>query len=249
MLNSYFSVGAIDMIGVLLDLEAYMGMSFIEVLREMVFFCSTTRFYEITGGMDRLPYAFLPQLKENIYFHHKMTKLVQNSSSVTVHTSHQQKLEHYTTIGDIAIVTVPFSALRFVKIEPFHSFSYMKRKAIREINYLSATKIGIEFKSRFWEKEGQQGGKSITDLPIRFTYYPSEGIGTQGSAVILASYTWADESLTWGSLSENDRIQYVLKDLAEIYGPQVYSEFIAGVSQSWSQNPYSSGAFTGPLCW
>ena len=37
------------MIGVLLDMEAYMGMSLIEVLREMVFFTSTTKYYEITG--------------------------------------------------------------------------------------------------------------------------------------------------------------------------------------------------------
>lgn len=34
----YYSDGAIDMIGVLLDMEAYMGMSLIEVLREMIFF-------------------------------------------------------------------------------------------------------------------------------------------------------------------------------------------------------------------
>ncbi len=33
----YYSDGAIDMIGVLLDMEAYMGMSLIEVLREMIF--------------------------------------------------------------------------------------------------------------------------------------------------------------------------------------------------------------------
>ena len=39
------------MIGVLLDMEAYMGMSLIEVLREMVFFTSTTKYYEITGWM------------------------------------------------------------------------------------------------------------------------------------------------------------------------------------------------------
>jgi monoamine oxidase len=37
------------MIGILLDLEAYMGMSFIEVLREEASF-RANRFYEITGG-------------------------------------------------------------------------------------------------------------------------------------------------------------------------------------------------------
>ncbi|NMF00351.1 flavin monoamine oxidase family protein [Aneurinibacillus aneurinilyticus] len=243
-LSSHFSDGAIDMIGVLLDMEAYMGMSFIEVLRESILFTSPTIYYEITGGMDRLPYAFLPQLKEDILFHQKMMKISQYQYGVTIHCIHQQTAVHSTISGDLAIVTIPFSALRFVKIEPYASFSYYKRRAIRKLNYIASTKIGIEFKSRFWEKEGQHGGKSITDLPIRFTYYPSYGIGTNGHAVILASYTWADEALTWGSLPERERIQYALMNLAEIYGHQVYSKFVSGVSFNWSQNPYSVGAFT-----
>lgn len=244
VLNSYYSDGAIDMIGVLLDLEAFMGMSFITVLRELSFFTSDVQFYEITGGMDRLPQAFLPQLKEDIHFHQRMTKIVQKNNSVTIHSIHEKTSEPFSITGDLAIVTIPFSAFRFVEIEPYHSFSYMKRKAIREINYMASTKIAIEFKSRFWERAGQFGGKSITDLPIRFTYYPSYGIGTEGSAVVLASYTWADEALTWGSFPEEDRIRFALMNLAEIYGQKVYTEFISGASFNWSDNPYSCGAFT-----
>ncbi|MGG6362694.1 flavin monoamine oxidase family protein [Peribacillus frigoritolerans] len=249
-LNSYhyqygttFSDGAVDMIGVLLDLEAYMGMSFIEVLREEASF-RANRFYEITGGMDLLPKAFLPQLKEVIMFNQRMTKIVQHNNRVTIHSTHQHTLEDSTITGDLAIITLPFTVLRFVKVEPYHSFSYYKRRAIRELNYMSATKIGIEFKSRFWERHHQYGGKSITDLPIRFTYYPSQGIGTKGPAVVLASYTWADEALSWNGLSNEKRIQYALKNLAEIYGDQVYSEFVSGTSFSWVDNEYSSGAFT-----
>lgn len=238
-----FSAGAIDMIGVLLDLEAFMGMSFVEALREEMSF-SANRFYEITGGMDLLPRAFLPQLKEDIAFSQRMTKIVQHNNRVTIHSTHQDTLEHSTITGDLAIITIPFSVLRFVEIEPYHSFSYYKRRAIRELNYIGAIKIGIEFKSRFWERHDQYGGKSITDLPIRFTYYPSQGIGTKGPAVVLASYTWADEALTWNGLSNEDRIRYALKNLAEIYGDQVYSEFVSGTSFSWIDNPYSSGAFT-----
>ncbi|WML44858.1 flavin monoamine oxidase family protein [Neobacillus sp. PS3-40] len=237
-----FSDGAVDMIGVLLDLEAYMGMSFIEFLRED-FILSTDRFYEITGGMDLLPRGFLPQLNEDIRFYQRMTKIVQYNHSVTIHSTHQHTLENSTITSDLAIVTIPFSVLRFVKVEPYHSFSYYKRRAIRELNYMSSTKIGIEFKSRFWERYGQNGGKSITDLPIRFTYYPSQGIGTNGPAVVLASYTWADEALTWNGQSKEDRIQYALRNLAEIYGDQVYSEFVSGASFSWVDNPFSTGAF------
>ncbi|EEK79343.1 Amine oxidase, flavin-containing [Bacillus cereus R309803] len=243
-LTEYYSDGAIDMIGVLLDMEAYMGMSLIEVLREMIFFTSTTKYYEITGGMDALPKAFLPQLNENIFMQYKVGEIIQEDNKVTMQVNHEQTLEQYTVTGDIAIVTIPFSALRFVEIQPYDLFSYFKRRAIRELNYIAATKIAIEFKSRFWERAGQCGGKSITDLPIRFTYYPSYGLHTPGPAVILASYMWADEALTWDSLPQRERICYALKNLAEIYGDIVYSEFVTGTSFSWSQNPYSCGAFT-----
>lgn len=243
-LTEYYSDAAIDMIGVLLDMEAYMGMSLIEVLREMVFFTSTTKYYEITGGMDALPKAFLSQLNENIFMRHKVEKIIQENSKVMMQVNHEQTIERYMVTGDVAIVTIPFSTLRFVEIQPYNLFSYYKRRAIRELNYIAATKIAIEFKSRFWERVGQCGGKSITDLPIRFTYYPSYGIHTQGVAIVLASYTWADEALTWDSLPDRERIRYALKNLAEIYGDIVYSEFVTGASFSWSQNPYSCGAFT-----
>ncbi len=243
-LTEYYSDGAIDMIGVLLDMEAYMGMSLIEVLREMVFFTSTTKYYEITGGIDALPKAFLSQLNENIFMRYKVEKIIQENSKVMMQVNHEQTIERFMVTGDVAIVTIPFSALRFVEIQPYNLFSYYKRRAIRELNYIAATKIAIEFKSRFWERVGQCGGKSITDLPIRFTYYPSYGIHTPGAATVLASYTWADEALTWDSLPNSKRIRYVLKNLAEIYGDIVYSEFVTGASFSWSQNPYSCGAFT-----
>ena len=243
-LSSYFSNGAIDMIGILLDMEAYMGMSLVEVLRESIFFTSPARFYEITGGMDLLTDAFLPQLKEDILFRQKMVKISQEPASVTIHCIHQQSAEPLALTADLAIVTIPFSALRFVKVEPYDSFSYYKRRAIRELNYIAATKTGIEFKSRFWERAGQCGGKSITDLPVRFSYYPSYGFGSSGHAVVLASYTWADEALMWDSLPEQERIRYTLMNLSEIYGNIVYSEFVSGASFSWSQNPYSAGAFT-----
>ncbi|MDX8360237.1 flavin monoamine oxidase family protein [Cytobacillus sp. IB215316] len=244
LLQSYFSYGAIDMIDTMLDLKAFSGVSLIEVLRKMSFFTANIRYYEITGGMDYLPRAFLTQLKSDILFNQKMIKIINRKFNVGIETLHQKNLTLSTFTGHLAIVTVPFSTLRFVKVEPYDSLSYEKRKAIRQLNYMPSTKIAIEFKSRFWEYAAQYGGRSITDLPIRFSYYPSYGIGTKGNAVVLASYTWADEALLWDSLSEEERIQYALIDLAKIYGQQVFLEFVSGSSFSWSQNPYSSGAFT-----
>ena len=194
--------------------------------------------------MDLLPKAFLPQLKDSILFNQKLMKIIQNSNFVTIQVLDTKTSNLLTMNADIVIIAIPFSLLRFVEIEPFHSVSYYKRKAIREVNYLSATKIGIEFKSRFWEKSGQFGGKSTTDLPIRLSLYPSTGIGMPGPAVANVSYTWADEALTLSSLTEEERIQYALQNLSNIWGNLVYSEFVTGTSFNCSQNPFSCGAFT-----
>ncbi|KQL36178.1 amine oxidase [Psychrobacillus sp. FJAT-21963] len=239
------SPGAIEMIKVLLAIEGLSELAFLDLLREfMILFNPNISFYEITGGNDQLPQAFLQQLKENIIYGQQMTKIVQYNNQVTLHTKNTESLKPTEMTCDICILTIPFSILQFVDVEPHDSFSHNKWKAIRELHYVTSTKIGLQFKSRFWEDEGIKGGQTVSDLPIRFSYYPSHGIGKNESGVILASYTWEDDAIPWDSLSEENRIQQALKNLATIHGEQVYDEFITGASYSWAQNPYSGGAFT-----
>lgn len=239
------SPSAIEMIKVLLAIEGLSELAFVDLLREfLILFDPNISFYEITGGNDQLPKAFLPQLEENILYGQQLTKIVQHRNHVTIHTMDTESLIKDETTYDICILTIPFSILQFIEIEPHNSFSHYKWKAIRELHYVTSIKIGLQFKSRFWEGQGIQGGQTSSDLPIRFSYYPSHGIGKNETGIIIASYTWEDDSIPWDSLSEENRIQQALQNLATIHGPQVYDEFITGVSYSWAKNPYSGGAFS-----
>ncbi len=238
------SPGAIEMIKVFLAIEGLSELAFLDILRElMILFDPSIRFYEITGGNDQLPKAFLPQLEENILYGQQMTKIVQRNNQVTIHSIHTESLKPIETTCDICILTIPFSILQFVEVEPHDSFSHNKWKAIRELHYVTSIKIGLQFKSRFWEEQGIQGGQTVSDLPIRFSYYPSHGIGKNESGIIIANYNWEDDAIPWDSLNEENRIQQALENLATIHGQQVYDEFVTGVSYSWAQNPYSGGAF------
>jgi monoamine oxidase len=181
---------------------------------------------------------FYQNLKENIHFRQKMTHIVYHENEIAIHTRNTQtsSLSRYT--GDYAIIAIPFSTLRLVNVEPFNAFSYYKRKAIRELHYVPATKIGIEFETRFWENQGIRGGQMVTDLPSRFTYYPSDRIGEAGPGIVLASYTWEDDTLVWDSQPEGEKMNQ-----KNIHGDVVYREFVSGVSKSWSQDPYIAGDF------
>jgi monoamine oxidase len=239
------SPGALESIKVLLGLEGFPELSFPAILRELLpLFSPDIHFYEVEGGNDKLPNAFLPQLKEDLYFGYQMTKIEQDPQQVTIHARHTLSQKPLTVSGDLAILTIPFSLLSFVEIVPRQSFSPNKWKAIRELHYVSSTKIGLQFKQRFWEREGLQGGKLMTDLPIRFAAYPSHLIGSSGSGIIMASYTWEDDTLSWDNLQEGDRIRNALANLAVVHGNQVYEYFLTGASHSWSQYPFSGGAFS-----
>lgn len=238
------SDGAREMIGVLMQEEEIMMTSFLRNLRDQTSIKPGNKYYQIEGGFDQLPNSFLPELANDIIYRAQVYQIEQHNQGVTIRffnpNHYQEKLQ---ITADFAVVTIPFSALRFVEIKPIKSFRHQKLKAIRQLHYETSTKILIEFKSRFWENEEIKGGKTITDLPIRATYYPSSGIGKTGGAVILASYTWGSQALLWDGLSAEHRLNHTLQNLAMIHGEQVYDQFVRGVSHSWLKDSYTLGAF------
>jgi monoamine oxidase len=232
-----WSEGMIEMFGLLANQESVMNSSFLELFRE-----DSGNYYtnmvEIQGGTDRLPHAFLPELKDNIRFGAKMTAMDQSPKDVTIH--YQTPAGKFSVTGDYAILTTPFPVLRHVEV--LKPFSHAKQRAIRQLHYDASAKILFQCKRRFWEQdEGIFGGGTLTDLPIRNLYYPDHGRET-GRGIILASYTWSEDAQRWGSLKPDDRIIQALDDVAEIH-PQITKEFEVGASWMWHDDEFAGGAF------
>ena len=234
---NHWSVGAIEMYGLLANQEALMNSSFLELFREEAgnYY---TNMLEIRGGTDRLPYAFLPELRNEIRFGARMIAIDQSPADIRIH--YQTRAGRSEQKGDYAIITAPFPVLRH--IEALKPFSRAKMRAIRELHYDASAKILFQCRRRFWEQDdGIFGGGTITDLPVRNVYYPDHGRET-GRGVMLASYTWSEDAQRWGSLSPADRVEQALEDIAQIH-PQVIDEFEVGATHMWHQDEFAGGAF------
>lgn len=232
-----WSEGAIELFGLLENQEAELNYSFVEMLRE-----DLGRYYtdlcQISGGTDRLPYAFYDKLKQHIHFGAVVTALDQTPDGVVAH--YTTRAGQHKVHGDYMIVTVPFAVLRHIKI--MKPFSRAKQKAIRELHYDASAKIFLQCRKRFWEEEeGIFGGGTISDLSVRNTYYPEHGRET-GRGVLLASYTWSEDAERWGSLSPDERIAQAIQDVAQIH-PQITHEFEVGASIMWHDDEFAGGAF------
>lgn len=281
----------VDLIGTVENLTSRLPLSFIHSFLTRSLVSAQNTYWEIVGGTAMLPYALLPLLRKQIRMNRRMVQLDYwtpestspnvraNGPRVWVKTvtesggddavSGRPGAETEIFTADAAIVTIPFSALRHVEVNPL--FSYGKRRAVIELHYDSATKVLLEFSRRWWEfseadwkrelnakKPGLYehyraidkkpaaetvGGGSVTDGPNRFMYFPSHPAPNgKGGGVVLASYSWADDAARWDSMDDKERYAYALRGLQTVYGTRIEAFYTGvGQTQSWLRNRYAFG--------
>ncbi|KAH8996607.1 flavin-containing amine oxidase [Lactarius akahatsu] len=189
------------------------------VMQNMEF--NTNEWFTIEHGMSRLPSAMSYLLGyQNITYGARVTGIRnENDDRVTI-----------TAIGyngrieakfDRVILAIPPAALKMIADRP--RWSIPKELAIRSMHFEALYKMGLRFKTRFWERVGpksMRGGQSTTDLPIRWIVYPSNGIGGDGPGVLLV-YAWMTDATTWLPLTPTERRSLALFCLARMYNGEV----------------------------
>ncbi|XP_072232063.1 L-amino-acid oxidase-like isoform X2 [Leuresthes tenuis] len=233
---------AIRMIGELLNEQSLMYTALSEMIYDQTDISDNVKYFEVAGGSDLLPKAFLSVLHTPVLLNSKVERISHSVEGVVLsyQTDQQSSLSHLH--ADAVLVTTTTKAALFMDFDP--PLSIQKMEALRSVHYDSSTKILLTFSERFWEEDGIRGGKSITDGPCRFIYYPSHGFpGNDTIGVLLASYTWSDDSLLFLGASDENLKELALRDLAKIHGDRVRSLCTGVLVKKWSLDPYSLGAF------
>jgi monoamine oxidase len=118
---------------------------------------------------------------------------------------------HRTFEADRLICTVPFPALRRVEVAP--PFSEHRRKAIAELRYDTVTRVILQCRSRFWEKDGCNGfGNS--DLPQEIFHSTFDQPGTRG---LLASYMLVGVGQRAGAMDSDARTTFVSQEMEKVH--------------------------------
>ena len=162
-------------------------------------------------------------------------------SVTTRNDTSSQKIE--TIEGDVCIVTLPLNIIRQIPFEPPLRPEFAD--ALMHITYSPSTKILLQCKTRFWEKEngGIFGGFSFTNLPIGQLHYPSNSDHKpKDGRGILMCYTWKQEALLFGSQPEKLAIAEAVEEVSLIH-PDIKKNFEVGAIQAWYSDPTSQGAF------
>ncbi|KAF6720756.1 L-amino-acid oxidase [Oryzias melastigma] len=233
----------IRMLGDLLNEDALMSLALSEMIYLENDVSDDVTYVEVTGGTDLIPTALYRTLKETEVVLNATVKEIHHSSDgVTLKYQVNQDDSLKSLKADAVLVTTTAKAALLMDFHP--PLSTNKIEAMRSVQYGGSTKVVLTFSEKFWEKEGIYGGKSITDRASRFIYYPSHSFpGNDKIGVLLASYTWAEDSQFLVGLTDNQLKELLMKDLVEIHGDYVRSLCTGMVVKKWSLDPYSLGAF------
>ncbi|XP_022621202.1 LOW QUALITY PROTEIN: L-amino-acid oxidase-like [Seriola dumerili] len=234
---------AVRMIGDLLNEQSLMYTALTEMLYDQADISDNNKYYEVTGGSDLLPKAFLTVLDVPVHLNSKVKNISQSANGVTVWYQRDKQSSLMDIHADVVLVTTTAKAALFMDFNPPLSIS--KMEALRSVHYDSSTKIILTFNETFWEDDGIRGGKSITDRPSRYIYYPSHSFPENKNigVLLVTSWTWSDDSLLFQGASDEDLKELALRDLVKIHGERVRSLCTGVVVKRWSLDPYSLGAF------
>ena len=108
------------------------------------------RMYRLRNGNDALPAAMAQALRGRILLNTVVRRLSQTSTGVRVAIDDGRLHE---VRADYAIVAMPASTAKDVRFSP--ALADAQRRAITTLRYGNATRIVLQFESRFWKRLGR----------------------------------------------------------------------------------------------
>ncbi|KAJ3494500.1 hypothetical protein NLG97_g4039 [Lecanicillium saksenae] len=169
--------------------------------------------YNVEGGMDRLIDGMTKVIRKTVETKKRVTAIRRTgkgSLKVVINGAEERVYDH-------VINTAPLGAVQVIDMTELN-LDYRKKHAIRRLQYDPSVKMGIKFKTRWWEQLDSgsfQGGQSFSDLPLRRCVYPSYGLGIPDApGTMIASYTWGQDSARLGAYLTRDESREHLIDVA-----------------------------------
>ncbi|VDI12647.1 Hypothetical predicted protein [Mytilus galloprovincialis] len=224
------------------------GTSLVEYLRDALGEWWKNDLQTPVDGMDTIAKNFIkPQLGTNdktidlstkITFGSKVRTVKKKENKVEVTARNIITGTDRTYTADAVIITVPLTILRQIEGD----IPDDQRNVLRNIHYRASTKVVLQCKSRFWEKEVGQGGFSKTNLPIGQLHYPSPNDPPPpNKRGLLVVYAWEQDALIFGSQPHAEAIDSAVREITKIH-PEMEREFEVGMVQAWFSDNSAQGA-------
>jgi monoamine oxidase len=210
------------------------SISALAMLSEMAL-PATRATFRIAGGNDQVPKRLAYQLRERVHYARPVVKTAHNADGVQI-TMLENGLQQ-TVTGQFLIIAAPLTCVRRIEIAP--TLSEQHTKAIATLAYGQVLKAPMQFRERFWLKQGSELNKGLPGL-ISSVYESSKGqAGTRG---LLTAYIPDKSGFEIASLPAEQRLGKVLSKLTELHA-DAPRQFEGGFVKWWHEDIWAQGTY------
>jgi monoamine oxidase len=188
--------------------------------------------FRIDGGNSRILDALVAELRAKVDIEAPVDRIEQGADGVRVHATTGREVD-----ADFCIVAVPLPLLARIDFHP--GLPPALAEAAARLQYGAATKVPLQYRRRFWLREGLNGD-AITDLPIGTTWEAT----TRESGVtgILMAYASGEDGRRLAALSDSERVFQASREMETVF-PRARGLVEAGATAAWSDEKYSRGSY------
>lgn len=194
--------------------------------------------FQPVGGMDQIPRALTRAIGE----HHIRTgavvsQITDKGSGVSV--TYTQSGRTKVIDADYCVGALPPNILARIP----HNLGSGVQSALEAITPSSAAKIGLEYRSRWWELDHHiYGGITETDQDVTHIWHPSYGFhGARG--VMIGYYNYDGDADSYAELTPKEREKRAVAAGVKIYGEKYRTELASSFSHHWRQTPHLEAAW------
>jgi monoamine oxidase len=205
--------------------------STLQLLREMASFGPGV--FRIQGGNDQICAKLAGRLPEPVQHDSPVIAIEQSEAGVRVVVENSGG--QHEVMGDYVVVTAPLQVQSKIAFTP--ALSDLRNAAIREIGGGDATRVYLQTKTRYWEKNGYSG-TATTDLPVGSVFHSTASQdGTRG---ILESFTYEARARHMGSLTKAEQWHEMINGISKVY-PGIEEQAEKMTSYDWGKDPWARG--------
>lgn len=208
-----------------------------EVGRELTFeteYRKADLMLQPVGGMDGIANALVKAVGlSKIKLSSPVTQITTGAQSVTVKYVDSGGTPQQL-VADYCIATLPPQLLSRVP----HNLGPDVQRALNTYRPVTAGKIGLEYRRRFWEDDHRiYGGITETDTDLTHIWYPGHGIHS-GRGILIGYYNTGKDADKYAAMSPGEREARALMQGMKIHGPAYKTDLATSWSIAWGRVPY-----------
>ncbi|WP_326595780.1 flavin monoamine oxidase family protein [Streptomyces sp. NBC_01803] len=197
--------------------------------------------FQPVGGMDAIPRALAQEIGDQRITYGAQATSVRNlddGAEVTWRDAHGRTR---TELADFVVAAIPPQVMARVE----HNLGTDVTAALRYAVPTPVGKIGLEYRSRWWEKDEHiYGGITPTDTDLSTIWYPSYGYqGRRGT--LIGYYNFGANAVAYSGLSHAEREARAVSRGVRIHGDKYRTELDHSFSVAWHRTPFIEGGWVG----